>query len=95
MQFFTNDTGKPIIPKCGNCSHWIKINPKEKSNAIGYCKLLKMSFAYTRKENVYGITKDFYFCESHELINAQILAEKGNIKDYDGIEDAVAEISRK
>lgn len=95
MQLFINDSGKPIIPKCGNCAHWMKVNPKEKKNATGYCKLMKLYFAYTRKNNVYGMTKDFYYCDSHELENADLLTQKGNVQQFDSLEDATALIKDK
>jgi hypothetical protein len=94
MQFYINDFGKPIIPKCGNCAQWVKVNPKEKSSTIGYCKLSKLSFAFTRKESVYSMTKDFYWCENHQHINAEKLEKNGIVREYDDIEQAVAEIKK-
>jgi hypothetical protein len=94
MQLYTNDKGNPIIPKCGNCVNWHKVNPKEKRNALGYCKLVKLHFAFTRKENLYGMTKDFYWCESHEHLNKETLLLNG-YKEYESLEEAVSLISPK
>lgn len=89
MELFINHSGKPIIPKCGNCTHWKKVNPEKKDENDGYCKLIKLQFAFTLKKNVYAITKDFYRCESHELHNHQQLEQAATKKYYDNIELAV------
>jgi hypothetical protein len=95
MELFINENNKPIIPKCGNCKHWSKIDPQQKQNVIGYCRLQKMLFAFTRKSNVYGMTKDFYYCENHSLQNIEKLEKNGYVRFYETIEDAVKEIDVK
>lgn len=91
MELFINYSGKPIIPKCGNCTHWKKVNPEIKNENKGYCKLLKLQFAFTLKNNVYAITKDFYVCDSHELHNFEELEKVASKRHYETIEIAVKE----
>jgi hypothetical protein len=93
MQLYINDVGKPVIPKCGNCVHWMKLNSQEKN--VGYCKLIKLLFAFTRKSNVYAITKDFYYCEKQELVNLDILKEKGQMSEFSSIEEATSLLQKK
>ena len=95
MELFINNFGKPIIPKCGNCHFWSKLNPTDKKENSGYCKLIRLQFAYTRKNNVYPLTKDFYFCDNHKLYNEEELETLTVKREYENIEQAVAEFQKK
>ena len=70
IKTYLNKKGQPIIRKCGNCIHYRNID----NNATqGYCKLNQMLFAFTLEKSVYGIVKEFYLCEKHELPNEDML----------------------
>jgi hypothetical protein len=89
MELYINQYGKPIIPKCGNCAKWQKIDVENKKNVTGYCKALRLFFAYTQKENLYAITKEFYWCKNHEHLKT--ILDNTKTKEYNSIEDAVQE----
>ena len=78
IKSYKNKKGVPIIRKCNNCIHFKEIDDKKTS---GYCKLLPLYFAFTHEKSVYGIVKDFYVCESHELQNEDVLKRESEEVD--------------
>jgi len=89
MQLFLDENDKPIIPKCGNCIHWTILEKFKERSSLGYCKKIKLLFAFTGKSNVYAMTKDFYSCDKHEHIHAEKIKERGKVKEFASIEEAI------
>jgi hypothetical protein len=70
IKTYLNKFKSPIIRKCGNCVHYKQIDDLKDS---GYCKAMQLLFAFTHEKSVYAIVKDFYLCESHNLVNEDVL----------------------
>jgi hypothetical protein len=67
---YKNKNGVPIIRKCTNCINFKQIDDNQ---TIGYCKLIKLNFAFTHEQSLYAMVKDFYVCQSHEFQNENVL----------------------
>jgi len=74
LETYKNRNGYPIIRKCDNCKNWLEQNMMA-GKKIGYCKAAPLFFAFTLKQTVYPITKEFYLCEKHTFENEEKLKE--------------------
>jgi hypothetical protein len=76
---YKNKNGKPMIRKCSNCIHFVKID--ENINQNGYCKEKPLYFAFTHEKSVYAIVKDFYLCPTHAFKFEENLKENSEEVD--------------
>lgn len=79
IKTYLNRQGKPIIRKCNNCVHFQQIDKDSQNN--GYCKAIPLYFAFTHDKSVYGIVKEFYLCEKHQLFNEETLKNESEEVD--------------
>jgi hypothetical protein len=83
-----------MIRRCFNCKFWQPdINLTKGKMPLGYCTIKSLHFAFTLKETVHPITRDFYLCESHKFENEDWLKGvspkvllKDSLKKKDDIE---------
>jgi len=92
LETYKNRNGYPMIRRCDNCEHWSEQNIAGTKKS-GYCKATPLYFAFTLKQTVYPITKEFYLCEKHRFENEEKLREvsevmllKDAIKDKENIQ---------
>jgi len=83
LETYKNRNGYPMIRRCDNCKFWSDQNTLTDKRA-GYCKASPLYFAFTLKQTVYPITKEFYLCEKHEFENEEklkVTSERVLLKD--------------
>lgn len=94
LETYLNRRGYPMIRRCFNCKNWqVEEQLSTKGVQLGFCLLHKLHFAFTLKETVHPITRDFYLCEKHEFEKEEWLKSvspkvslKDSIKKKDEIE---------
>jgi hypothetical protein len=68
LETYLNKKGYPMLRRCFNCKFWQPdIKGSKSEMPLGYCKIKSLTFAFTLKQTVHPITRDFYLCEHHQF----------------------------